>query len=149
MDFELEWELKLFREEQQSLFDETGERYSATPVGDGTAKRMLNLINLLESALIKQSEQQSNCNLPQVSDNEVADCPCNKLLIMNEKAEKSAKKNINEFVDYYEKQGFNVIKKNYSTYKASLEHSDGRYIEMLVSGIGIDFTIKGYNFAGF
>jgi hypothetical protein len=79
MDFELEWELKLFREEQPSLFDETGERYSATPVGDGTAKRMLNLINLLESALMKQSEQQSNCNLPQVSDNEVAVCPCNKL----------------------------------------------------------------------
>ena len=67
MDFELEWELKLFREEQPSLFDEVGERYSATPIGDKTAKRMLNIINLLESALEKQSEQQSNCNLPHVS----------------------------------------------------------------------------------
>ena len=67
MDFELEWELKLFREEQPSLFDEVGERYSATPIGDKTAKRMLNIINLLESALEKQSEQQSNCDLPHVS----------------------------------------------------------------------------------
>lgn len=67
MEFELEWELKLFREEQPSLFDEVGERYSATPIGDDTAKRMLNIINLLESALAKETEQQCNCNLPNVS----------------------------------------------------------------------------------
>jgi hypothetical protein len=75
MDFELEWELTLFREEQPSLFDEFGERYSATPIGDKTAKKMLNIINLLESALSKQPEQQSSCHLPQVSNNEVAGCP--------------------------------------------------------------------------
>ena len=80
MDFELEWELKLFREEQPSLFDEVGERYSATPIGDKTAKRMLNIINLLESALEKQSEQQSNCNLPHVSVSLLSDLPENKPL---------------------------------------------------------------------
>ena len=74
MEFELEWELKLFREEQPSLFDEVGERYSATPIGDDTAKRMLNIINLLESALAKETEQQSNCNLPDVINNEVSVC---------------------------------------------------------------------------
>ena len=80
MDFELEWELKLFREEQPSLFDEVGERYSATPIGDKTAKRMLNIINLLESALEKQSEQQSNCDLPHVSVSLLSDLPENKPL---------------------------------------------------------------------
>ena len=74
MDFELEWELKLFREEQPSLFDETGQRYSATPIGDKTAERMLNIINLLESALEKETEQQSNCNLPHVSKSEGITC---------------------------------------------------------------------------
>jgi hypothetical protein len=67
MDFNLEWEIKLFREEQPSLFDETGKRYSATPIGDKTAERMLNIINLFECAAAKRHEQESNCNKTAVS----------------------------------------------------------------------------------
>lgn len=63
---------------------------------------------------------------------------------MNEKAEISAKKNIDDFINYYEKQGFNVIEKNYATYKASLEHRTCLYAHILYykSGVYICLTVN-------
>lgn len=58
MEFDLEYKIKLFREEQPSLYDEFNKRYSATPIGKETAETMLEIINELEIALLK-SEQES------------------------------------------------------------------------------------------
>jgi hypothetical protein len=51
MNFEIEYKLELFREEQPSLFDEDNKRYTSTPIGKATAEIMLQLINEMEVAL--------------------------------------------------------------------------------------------------
>lgn len=54
MDFEIEYKLGLFRDEQPSLFDENNERYTATPIGKKTAEMMLQLIDEMEKALAEK-----------------------------------------------------------------------------------------------
>jgi len=56
MEFDLEYKLGLFREEQPSLFDENDARYTATPIGKETAEMMLQLINEMERALAKMPD---------------------------------------------------------------------------------------------
>jgi len=51
MEFELQWLLSEFREEQLSLFDEDGKRYSGVRMGDNAAEMMLKLINGLVEEL--------------------------------------------------------------------------------------------------
>lgn len=53
MDFDLEYKLKNFRQEAKSLFDEHGERFSATPISDSTAKIMLQLINEMDEVIAR------------------------------------------------------------------------------------------------
>lgn len=53
MDWDTEYKLKMFREEQDGLFDSNGERYTSTPIGKETSEMMLQLINELESALVR------------------------------------------------------------------------------------------------
>ena len=67
MEFDLEYKLQLFREEQPELFDENNERYTATPIGKHNGEIMLQLINELESALLKAEQKTCNCNIPHVS----------------------------------------------------------------------------------
>jgi len=67
MDFELEYKLKQFREEQPDLFDENNERYAATPIGRETGEMMLQLINEFESALAKAETEIKQLTIPVVS----------------------------------------------------------------------------------
>jgi hypothetical protein len=53
MDFDLEYKLQLFREEQPELFDAKGKRYTGTRLSNETAEMMFELINELEGALVK------------------------------------------------------------------------------------------------
>ena len=67
MEFELEYKLKLFREEQPDLFDKNNERYTATPIGKETGEMMLQLINELECALAKAETEIKQLTIPDVS----------------------------------------------------------------------------------
>lgn len=67
MDFELEYKLKLFRENQPELFDENNERYTSTPIGKETSEMMLQLINEFESALAKAETEIKQLTIPVVS----------------------------------------------------------------------------------
>lgn len=68
MDYEIEYKLELFREEQPSLFDENGERYTATPICKETAEMMLQLINEMEKALAQKPDASKNTlPIPHVS----------------------------------------------------------------------------------
>jgi DNA-binding PadR family transcriptional regulator len=48
MNFDTEYKLMLFREEQADLFDKNNKRYTATPIGKETAEMMLQLIDGME-----------------------------------------------------------------------------------------------------
>lgn len=50
-DFDLEYNIMLFRKEQKELFNPYGERYT-TPISYKTAELMLTIINELESKVI-------------------------------------------------------------------------------------------------
>jgi len=47
MEFDLDYKLQQFREEQPELFDKNGKRYTGTPLSNRTAEMMLELINEL------------------------------------------------------------------------------------------------------
>jgi hypothetical protein len=53
MDFELEYKLQQFKDEQSELFDENGKRYTGVKLSNRTAELMLELINDFEHALAK------------------------------------------------------------------------------------------------
>jgi len=59
MEYNLEYDIKEFREEQKELFDVDGYRFTGVCMSDRQAEQMLRLINDLERALIKvdKSEQ--------------------------------------------------------------------------------------------
>lgn len=57
MDYELEYKLQQFKDEQSELFDENGKRYSNTPISDRTAELMLELINDFECETAKISNE--------------------------------------------------------------------------------------------
>ena len=62
MEFDIEWNLQEFRNEQHELFDENGKRYTGVSLSNDTAEAMLKLINDLECALGKCSKE--NAALP-------------------------------------------------------------------------------------
>lgn len=62
MEFDIEWNLQEFRNEQHELFDENGKRYTGVSLSNDTAEAMLKLINDLECALVKCSKE--NAALP-------------------------------------------------------------------------------------
>jgi hypothetical protein len=70
MEFDLEYSIKEFREEQKELFDEDGYRYRGVCMSDRQAEQMLTLINNLESALIKVDTDNATAILPDVMGNE-------------------------------------------------------------------------------
>ena len=53
---------------------------------------------------------------------------------------------IDTFIYYFVNEGFCTGYISYETQRVSLLHGDGRIVDMFVSGTGLDFTIKGYNF---
>jgi len=67
MEFDLEYKLQQFRDEQPELFDEKGERYIATPISKSNGEMMLQLINELESALEKAETEISQLTIPLVN----------------------------------------------------------------------------------
>ena len=50
-NFDLEYNLMLFREAQSELFDANNERYTNTPISDSTAELILELINKFEKEI--------------------------------------------------------------------------------------------------
>jgi hypothetical protein len=58
MNFDIEWNLQEFREEQSQLFDENGKRYTGVALSNDTAEAMLKIINDMESE-IKQLEEKT------------------------------------------------------------------------------------------
>lgn len=62
INYDIEWNLQEFREEQKELFDENGKRYTGVLLSNDTAKAMLKLINDIESALGECSKK--NAALP-------------------------------------------------------------------------------------
>jgi len=55
-DYDLEYELQQFREEQKGLFDEDGKRYGGVNISNREAERMLALINMLEMRVFQICE---------------------------------------------------------------------------------------------
>ena len=66
MEFDLEYKLQQFRDEQPELFDKNGERYTATPISKNNGEMMLQLINELESALAKAETEIRQLTIPDV-----------------------------------------------------------------------------------
>jgi hypothetical protein len=63
MDFDLEYKLQLFREEQPELFDAKGKRYTGTELSNRTSEMMFELINELERAL-EEIQNEATKTLP-------------------------------------------------------------------------------------
>ena len=74
MEFDLEYKLQQFREEQPELFDKNGERYTATPISKSNGEMMLQLINELESALAKAETEIRQLNIGVISKSETEVC---------------------------------------------------------------------------
>ena len=74
MEFDLEYKLQLFREEQPELFNAKGKRYTGTALSNRTAEIMFELINELESALIESETGEVKLTIPVVSKPNVPAC---------------------------------------------------------------------------
>jgi len=59
MEFDLEYKLQQFRKAQSGYYDESGKRYSNTPISNENAELMLDIINELESALAKAETSEN------------------------------------------------------------------------------------------
>lgn len=73
MNYNTEFKLQEFREEQSQLFDENGKRYSNTPISDRTAELMLQIIDELANG---DDIAHEKCTLPVVSNNEQKEKYC-------------------------------------------------------------------------
>lgn len=51
MNFDIEWNLQEFREEQKELFDDEGKRYTGVALSNDTAEAMLKIINDMENEI--------------------------------------------------------------------------------------------------
>jgi len=58
MNFDIEWNLQEFREEQSQLFDEDGKRYTGVSLSNNTAEAMLKIIDDMESEIKQLEEKQ-------------------------------------------------------------------------------------------
>lgn len=58
MNFDTEWNLQEFREEQKELFDNNGKRYKGVSLSNETAEAMLKIINDMEME-IKTLEEKN------------------------------------------------------------------------------------------
>jgi hypothetical protein len=63
MNYNTEFKLQEFREEQSQLFDENGKRYSNTPISERTAELMLQIIDELANG---DDTAHEKCTLPVV-----------------------------------------------------------------------------------
>ena len=62
MNFDIEWNLQEFREEQKELFDENGKRYTGVSLSDRTAEIMLKLIDDMENEIERLEEIKKKQN---------------------------------------------------------------------------------------